>query len=258
MLRLQPWQVLDLTSILVFSFRSFSQTLFAIDLKITLLICERNLRKVAHQKLVIPAILKFEITPCQWSADRSGRLKCKPRPSFGAKFLEPWQVRTDFLRLDSNSDEVLKFLDHTGKFYDGSDALHPVSVESVQEWRILLHKLMLQEDFREWGRLLEGFSAKKVEGVFLESWFSLRFDWEKKPPEVLMSERTTLSAILATIHLDHARKARFSLCARPFCGAPFEPQSKHEKLYCTRECASAEDQRKRRDRRRIVAKTVGN
>ena len=71
---------------------------------------------MAHQKLVIPAILKFEITPYSWDADRSGRLKCQPQSSFGAKFLEPWQVRTDFLRLDSDRDEVLKFLNRTGQF----------------------------------------------------------------------------------------------------------------------------------------------
>ena len=103
---------------------------------------------MAHQKLIIPAILKFEITPYLWSAGPSGRLKSQPESGFRGKFLDPWQVREDFLRLDSNRDEVLKFLNRTGQFYGGSEVLHPVSIESVKEWRSLLGKLMLEPDFR--------------------------------------------------------------------------------------------------------------
>jgi hypothetical protein len=116
--------------------------------------------------------------------------------------------------------------------------------------RVYLSHSSWHRGFRNWERILEGFSETKMEGVFLESQFSLRFNWNKRPPEVLMSERTTLSAILATIHLDHARKAKFKICARPSCGAPFEPESKHKQSYCARTCAHAEDQKNLRDRRR--------
>ncbi len=213
---------------------------------------------MAHQQLIIPALLKFEITPCTWIAERSGRLKCQLHSVARGKFLDPWQVREDFLRLDTDSDEVLKFLNNTGRFYGGSDVLHPVSIESVKEWRTLIRRLMLQSDFRKWENLLEGFAEKKIEGVLLASHFLLRFDWGKRPPEVMLNERTTLSAILATIHLDHARSAKFKLCNRSSCRAPFEPQSKHEKFYCTRECARAEDQRKLRDRRRAQDRALTN
>jgi hypothetical protein len=116
---------------------------------------------VAHQKLVIPAILKFETTPCTWSLGRSSRLTYEKRttPARG-EHRDPWQVRSDFLRLDSDTDEILKFLNHTGLFYSG-EAIHPVTIQAVQEWRTLLRKLMLEADFSQWDRLLCGFRSRK-------------------------------------------------------------------------------------------------
>src|SRR4051794_25359302 len=105
---------------------------------------------MAHQNLVIPAILKFEITPYLWSAEPSGRLTSRPQQSHGAKFLDPLQVREDFLRLDGNRDEVVKFLNRTGKFYGGDDAIHPVSIEAVREWRNLVRRLTIETDFCKW------------------------------------------------------------------------------------------------------------
>jgi hypothetical protein len=202
---------------------------------------------MAHRKLFVPAILKFETTPCNWSAGPSGRLFCHTQEDSKGRFIDPLQVREDFMRLDSNTDEVLKLLNNTGLFYGGRDP-HPVSIEAVREWRMLLRKLMLEPDFRQWERLLDGFSETKVQGVFLESHLSLCFDWDKMPPEVLMSERTTLGAILATIHLDHFQEATFNICVR--CNAPFVPKSGHKTNYCSYGCSHAEGQKLHRNRQR--------
>jgi hypothetical protein len=224
-------------------------------LKIRFSISERNGQKVAHQQLFIPTILNFETTPCEWTVDRRDRLSCQPKSASAHMLLKPWKVREEFLRLDSDRDEILKFLNKTGQFYGENDVLHPVSVDSVKQWRNLLRDLMLERDFSKWERLLRVFPVQKVEVVVLASHFSIKFDWEQETPEVVMSERSTLGAMLATIHLDHARSANFNICARPACQAPFEPKSKHVKLYCSDGCARAEGLKNRRDLRRAQEQT---
>jgi hypothetical protein len=203
---------------------------------------------MAHQQLVIPAVLRFETTPCVWGI-LGGQFNCRRLEDKG-RLQDPWIVRQSFMRLDEDSDEVLKFLNTTGVFYEGSPDLHPISLDAVKEWRTLIGKLTFEPDFRKWPTILDRFAPKKAEGTRLESTFSLGFDWSKRPPEVLLSERTTLGAMLATIHLDHARNATFRICARPYCGAPFEPQSKQPQKFCTPECAGADAQRRRRARER--------
>ena len=168
--------------------------------------------------------------------------------------LKPWKVREEFLRLDSDRDEILKFLNKTGQFYgEGDDVLHPVSIDAVKQWRNLVRDLMLEPDFTKWSRLLRLFPVEKTDGVVLASHFSIKFDWDQETPEVVMSERSTLGAMLATIHLDHARSARFNICARPACQAPFERKTNHPKRYCSDGCTRAEGLKNRRDRQRIEA-----
>jgi hypothetical protein len=201
---------------------------------------------VAHQQLFIPTILNFESTPCEWTVGRRDRLNCQSKSASAPVLLKPWKVREKFLRLDSDRNEILKFLNETGQFYGGSDALHPVSIGAVKQWRNLLQDLMLERDFSRWNNLLRLFPVEKVEGVVLASHFSIQFDWGQETPVVVMSERSTLGAMLATIHLDHARSANFKICARPACRAPFEAKSNHVKRYCCDDCTRAEGLKNRR------------
>jgi len=204
---------------------------------------------VPHQKLVIPAVLKFQTTPCTWEVDSAGYFSCVKQTGPRGQPKDAWQVRADFLRLDDSRDDVLTFLNDTGVFC-GGEGIHPENMRAVRQWRDLIRRLMLEEDFRNWDGILSNYPQGKIGGVRWESELSMRFDWNRKPPELLLSERTTLGAILATIHLDHVRHSTFVLCARSSCGAPFERTSNHGRVYCSRDCAKAESMQRARARGR--------
>lgn len=57
---------------------------------------------------------------------------------------------------------------------------------------------------------------------------------------------TILEAVLAAVFIDNLRGADYRLCALPDCPNDFEITSKHEREYCSQECAHKASVRRRR------------
>jgi hypothetical protein len=80
--------------------------------------------------------------------------------------------------------------------------------------------------------------------------FNIEFVWQRKLHSGVIRVRDVLTAILATIHIDHLRGARFGFCHRHDCRKPFEIISKHKRKYCSQYCAPLSSMRKRQRRKR--------
>jgi hypothetical protein len=49
--------------------------------------------------------------------------------------------------------------------------------------------------------------------------------------------RSFIDAIVASIQIDKLRGAEFRYCARSDCTEPFQVESRHERIYCSTDCA---------------------
>jgi len=208
---------------------------------------------MAQKILSIPVSITFRILPCRWMVRKetynSKEFVGKPSAPNGV-CLDAYEVREEFLKV-SNPDEILGFLNKTGVF-----KIFPATrttVENFHDWQAQVRLLMTHSPVNWKERISDDF-------LWLMSRndaFKIRFAWTAEGYSGNIWVGLTLVAILATIHLDHLRKAEFRFCSREDCGMPYEITSHHERKYCTEYCAHIESVRKTRARQRAERLSSG-
>lgn len=208
---------------------------------------------MAHTILNAPVSVSFQTLPCEYrvvtaqcaAEEDAGlaRFIRVHRPQSQSVVLDPWKVRDDFFGLTTMTD-LLAFLNATGVFH-----LHIGGFYDLTIWQDLLGK-MLQRNPQRWPELATAYGAGKLMAVRRVSTFYTRFAWSEGRPSCSIHATTTLAALVATIHVDHLRGARFRFCKRPDCGQPYEVTSKHQRLYCSQYCAHFQSLRRLREKKK--------
>ena len=82
------------------------------------------------------------------------------------------------------------------------------------------------------------------------------FDLVPRPqyPHYVRQAVTCQRAIVDTIIIDLLTKAKFRLCSRPDCRAPFRIESQHKRVYCSQSCGHLESIRRIRRRTKQARK----
>ncbi len=200
------------------------------------------LHKSVSKIVEIPVTVALQLTPCIWVIGEGGQFRAHQVKTVGPSVRHPatldspavtfpdaWSVRSTFLELRDEHD-FLAFLNQTGLFFrDGT-------YDGNQSWRLT--------DFAVWQRTLTGFLRRRPEvwekrldlvepngaeimrAVRLHRSFAVELGEGRSAQFVA---RSTFSAILVSIYLDHLRGARFRLCARPDCRKPYEIESNHQR-----------------------------
>jgi hypothetical protein len=137
-----------------------------------------------------------------------------------------WALRADFLTAQSPT-AMLTFLCRTGPFSGRKE--WPQS--DLCGWQQIIRKLMTRSR-RRWSALALSDYAKEVIHRSRKMTIEL---WRSDGGAALVAFNT-LEALLATVHVDQLRGARFKFCARPDCRRPFDLTSRHKRKYCSDEC----------------------
>jgi hypothetical protein len=194
--------------------------------------------------------------------------------------IDGWGLRDRFFRLgfdEPDEPSVLRFLNDVGVWAAISEPR--VSKASAgktllggafgsrsfigRTFPLLLTDLKHEQDF--WRRLLTdrvalrarfgtapgpGTSPAKRAEFALESQhyneMPLRIEWRSGMPTGVVETITGREMLIATIHLDLLRGARFQVCKRPDCSIPFSIEARHRRKYCTWYCGHIESVRKAR------------
>jgi hypothetical protein len=210
----------------------------------------------------IPFTVAFRTAPCKWilgpKVDNHQRvLQASTEGIISEETKDGWQVRDAFLNLKTE-EECLAFLNQTGIFSQqvGKGRLRWSDFLNWQE--VLREFLKLSPP--KWAKWLGtvAFESDLISNlVRLHIDFTVQFRWEGDRHFAMVLAQDTLTAILATIYIDHLRRAKFKFCARLDCRRPFELTSKHKRIYCSQYCAHLESvralraRRKRRGRRHL-------
>lgn len=156
----------------------------------------------------------------------------RPRNISNAKILDAWAVREEFLGV-KNPVAALDFLNKTGRFilYSLKDELHNFS-----EWQELIRQLIKTKP-KDWEKPCTSYSSDMWRIVKYSQKYGFDFDYRDLHPHGTVFAGLTLTAILATVHIDHLRGAKFKFCARKDCGRPYEITSRHRRKFCSMYCA---------------------
>jgi hypothetical protein len=65
----------------------------------------------------------------------------------------------------------------------------------------------------------------------------IKLEWREGKPVGTMILRTVIDAVVASIQIDKLLGAEFRYCARPDCKKPFQIESRHQRIYCSTDCA---------------------
>jgi len=195
--------------------------------------------------------------------DRTARLVFRPGIKYRREFLDdadsppdevdPWDARADFL---NESNKLLDFHEYEGLTYcygqfgrDSADLQfevpetgRPIHVltaseaeeRDVREWYELL-RMAMTIPMNEWPSLGSKFPARKM-NILLQP-LPIKLEWIEGKPVGTMILRTLIDAVIASIQIDKLRGAEFRYCARPDCKKPFQIESRHERIYCSTDCA---------------------
>lgn len=201
-----------------------------------------------------------KIPPTKW---RRGIELPGPPPT--SKYLDALTLREEFMQLKTDQ-QFLDFLNRIGRFSPLPDA------ERSHGW--LFNDLVFcQEMFGQlakrspetWNDYAQGLiGPKSPAGLVILSALNLSVshriqfhwkgashgDWFGAKNLAVIETNDVISAILATIEIDHLRGAKFGCCARSDCRMFFEITSRHKRKYCSMYCAHLESVRRMRERRK--------
>ena len=157
--------------------------------------------------------------------------------------LDAWRVRGEFLQARS-IEEMLTFLQSTGTFCWTTESW---TFNELLRFQKVVKRLMATKPLKWRTGIFR--DQKVLEACVAHRHFQADFWWANPPKTavprmqireyhyVVLTARTTLGALLATIHVDHLRGAEWLPCAR--CGRQFQVTG-HRKKYCPGPCAHAE------------------
>jgi len=191
-----------------------------------------------------------------------------PAPPPPPEYHNAIELRDRFMELKTDQ-QFLDFLNLVGKFTS--------LTEAEQRYGWSSKELMgCQEVFTElatrspetWNEYAQGLISPKsnvhrgiVSALALSSKHNIKFHWNGAPHAAWYGARSlgviettdAISAIVATIELDHLRGTKFGACARTDCPRFFEITSNHKRKYCTQYCAHFASIRRMRARKKRVA-----
>jgi hypothetical protein len=166
---------------------------------------------------------------------------------------DAWIMRQDFLRLNEDTTDLVKFLNkwgawkpnvnyaktlvpvpgmfslrqHPDKSYEGKDYVLPSSIWQFQE------------------RCRNALMGRAID--WLSSPDSLpQLSSRHKYPHFCWSVGDCEGAIRTTITIDFLNRVKFGVCARPDCRTPFPISSRHKRKYCEQYCGHLESVRRNR------------
>jgi len=77
-----------------------------------------------------------------------------------------------------------------------------------------------------------------------------QLEWRGAQHIAALKARDVVTAILATIYVDHLHGTKFGFCRRHDCRKAYKIESKHIRKYCSQYCAHLESLRRMRKRQR--------
>jgi|SRR5215831_2238869 len=139
---------------------------------------------------------------------------------------DAWQMRDDFLRVESSVASAITFLEEWGRW-------------SPRRWVALKEILSMQAAVRK---------AMSSPAKWFTTPFSALGPWRKRPeyPFFVLSTAECSAAISMTVTIDLLLRTPFKCCARWDCGHPFPIRSKHKRKYCSQYCGHLESVRRSR------------
>lgn len=184
--------------------------------------------------LQAPLNVVFITTPADWAfrveSDDPNEATFRGRANFKYqhKKLDPWKIREEFFFIKS-TNHLLFFLEKTGLFSRPTD-----DFADLQEWKSLF-KLLMRTNPVSWPQLKGGFAKSKLELVLRSRLPQFEIMWSRDRHKVVLTTVSTLTAILASIQIDHLRGVKYVFCRREDCGKPYRFRS--NKLFCNYDCA---------------------
>jgi hypothetical protein len=190
-----------------------------------------------------------------------------PGPPPEQVYFDALKLREEFMGLRTEQ-EFLHFLDQVGRFSPLAEA------ERIYGWQLRdflgCQELLAQFAKRSpetWNQYAEKLMSPKVRfstrGILAAlqsaSRHQIDFHWQRTPQIdwrgakylSVIQAKDVLSAILATIEIDHLRGAKFGVCVRSDCPNFFEITSRHKRKYCSMYCAHLESVRRTRKRQKV-------
>jgi hypothetical protein len=208
------------------------------------------------QKRIIQfrANVDFVTVPAAWDIEPGGRLIMRELNA-PVNRLDAWKTREAFLSLKfsmKKPEALLDFLNSVGVFARMTGAPHPIDIAAAQQWQRLIGELLCTP-FKLWKETTSRYPQGKEEELFKSDQFRMIFRVGTDLPVAKLITKTALQAVLATIHIDHARQAKFRICEAQGCGKGYEVTSAHQRRYCDPACAHLESVRRLRLKRRLAA-----
>lgn len=214
--------------------------------------------------LQIPVSVAFRPAPSRWRESPNARVHLhtvqtaggvqahdySPMPDAEA-ILDVWRIRERFFTL-STEEESRAFLNETGPFSEAlsEDRYWVPGWADVRLWQRIFKEFLIRRP-DTWEKWLNssGVSQEAVQQTLKdvrEMRVAFRWNGHKRIASFLASD--TLTAMLASVVIDHLRGAHFKLCARPDCRKVYEQTSRHRRNYCSQYCAHFQSLRRMRAR----------
>lgn len=231
-----------------------------LSVEVAALIPEKPPKRFSRKLHRIPAPIALDILLSDWPDGSDYGENYKPC------VIDAWQMREDFLRLPSDLDALLAFLNKYGEWgektspqYRGekdderprAEIVFPEEILFVDDRRKHVERLgeLLKlpnprvplQDVIRWAL------TNTASAWFRTSFFALPLHGPIPDfPHFVIEAKNCYDSLFASVTIDHLRGAEFRVCARPDCGNLFKLTSKHRKLYCDTPCAHLESVRKQR------------
>lgn len=230
----------------------------------------------------IPLEVRFHRIPTEWEiqpplsvGNETTKRMLIPKVTEGkASLLDGWHLRDRFLKLKHTEDEALSFLNDAGLWmtvpkYPGtpgglngegfvgersiSETAVPVTLHRFWQAQEGLSKYLLNPKL--WESRLDALASQDqdvddllpVAFIVFGQALPLKIGWRGSRPIGVIDVTTAVQLLHASTHIDLIRGAKFKLCARPDCRAPFPILSGHERKYCEWYCGHIESVRRRRE-----------
>jgi hypothetical protein len=234
----------------------------------------------------IPATVEYSAMPCKWEIkphpdvwESEAGVRVHPKRFFESHRVPPaealarsvqfeaWQVRDEFLSLKTDQ-EFLDFLNRVGRFVSvkvgGWVVTGQWGADDFKRWQQMFREC-LRRSPATWDHVVEKvFRPKMIRFVRRILFVSRRFtlllrwkdaqqrEWRSSQHIAVLEARDLVTAILATIYVDHLHGTKFGFCHRHDCRMPYKIESKHNRKYCSQYCAHLESLRRMRERQRAA------
>jgi hypothetical protein len=164
--------------------------------------------------------------------------------------IDVFEIRRAFFEVDDPAQGLDLFKEY-GTFDDSffNDDGLPAQLHFVDliEWQAFL-KLCQTSEVSQWADLVRRFrKLYGTEEILKAPEISISIE---SPITIRMYCDGVLGAIKAAIYLDKLANVKASLCNRPDCTRVFKHESRHERKFCSPECAHLEAVRKHRSEKR--------